>query len=157
MTNQHTPGPWTVREDKDEWAIIGSEPSWVCGINRRNHSAKANARLIATAPELLAALETLADETRKVGIALSNMGQGATALGLAEHKARAAGKGAADGRQAQFAELDAVRALIDAAPALLLALEGLTEAMWGSLDSGREIPAEMSVAARAAIKAARRK
>ena len=54
---KHTPGPWTVRDDKAAWAIIGSEPSWVTEVNKNRHNADANAALIASAPDLLAALE----------------------------------------------------------------------------------------------------
>jgi hypothetical protein len=57
MTTKHTRGPWSVRDDERDWAIIGPEPSWVCAIDKRNHNAKANATLTAAAPDLLAALE----------------------------------------------------------------------------------------------------
>lgn len=52
-----TRGPWTVRDDAKDWAIIGPEPSWVTAVDKRNHNAEANAHLIAAAPDLLAALE----------------------------------------------------------------------------------------------------
>ena len=46
--------------------------------------------LIASAPDLLMALEELADEADRVGSALSAKGQGATVLGMKTRKARAA-------------------------------------------------------------------
>lgn len=57
MTAKHTPGPWTA----DEWATgytVSSdlEHYSVCHLEGCNN-AEANARLIAAAPELLAALE----------------------------------------------------------------------------------------------------
>lgn len=66
---KHTPGPWVVREDARDWAIIGPEPSWVTGVDRRNHNAEANARLIAAAPELLAALEKVRDDLADIPLA----------------------------------------------------------------------------------------
>lgn len=61
MTTQskHTPGPWRVRNDAKDWAIIGAEPSWVTAVDKRNHSAEANAHLIAAAPDMLRALEAI--------------------------------------------------------------------------------------------------
>lgn len=62
---QHTPGPWRA-----EWVPKGQRP-WVgriaegrwaalaCG--KTDEEAEANARLIAAAPELLAALQAVAD------------------------------------------------------------------------------------------------
>ncbi len=61
MTNQHTPGPWFVTPDasavyeKDE---LGYRADTICRLVG-NPFATGNARLIATAPELLEALETL--------------------------------------------------------------------------------------------------
>lgn len=48
-----TPGPWTV--DELEWVILGSAGQHVCKLYYPN--TEANARLIATAPDLLAACE----------------------------------------------------------------------------------------------------
>lgn len=58
---QHTPGPWSA----DEWApgfTVSAPDSHysVCHLEDCNN-AEANARLIAAAPELLAALEALLD------------------------------------------------------------------------------------------------
>lgn len=60
---RHTPGPWLIGRDKDEWGRFN-----ILGGPLKIHVAKAsackdreasvaNARLIAAAPELLAALE----------------------------------------------------------------------------------------------------
>lgn len=68
---KHTPGPWRADQDGDEFSIIG-RPTWPCTHHRvrgewqvavtddlggdQPDEALANARLIAAAPELLAAL-----------------------------------------------------------------------------------------------------
>lgn len=53
MTNQHTQGPWVY---DDVWGLITAKDVQVCAL----HSGiKANAHLIAAAPELLEALEAL--------------------------------------------------------------------------------------------------
>ena len=52
---EHTPGPWRVRYHKsvpDQVAAVMSDHELICAIY-----GEANARLIAAAPELLAALE----------------------------------------------------------------------------------------------------
>jgi hypothetical protein len=70
MSAQHTPGPWlveaknchtgdiaTVHNTDDEWVTIYA-PRWMeTGLDK--HEQSANARLIAAAPDLLAALKTL--------------------------------------------------------------------------------------------------
>ncbi len=60
--NAHTPGPWTVRGN----SIVADETDDRLEMRVRIHSGnrddiKANARLIAAAPDLLAALRTLLD------------------------------------------------------------------------------------------------
>lgn len=67
--SKHTPGPWLAERDgSDNWNVVspaftgfdyfvvGTE-----GLYRGDGSDEANARLIAAAPELLAALESLRD------------------------------------------------------------------------------------------------
>jgi hypothetical protein len=61
MTEQHTPGPWayneytrTIRGPHNHW--LATMDSWDGAID---HAA--NARLIAAAPDLLAALQAVAD------------------------------------------------------------------------------------------------
>ena len=58
MSNQHTPAPWEV---KDQWGYIKvhSADNGVCVIHGLDFKAQANARLIAAAPELLAALQKI--------------------------------------------------------------------------------------------------
>jgi hypothetical protein len=66
---KHTPGPWLIQQG-DEWTdgIVtlhghnedGTPIYWtVASYNRQRDEAKANARLIAAAPELLAALKDI--------------------------------------------------------------------------------------------------
>jgi hypothetical protein len=65
---QHTPGPWTallhtgngvtVGRD-DDWTITGADGQSVCWEGGPNDHADANARLIAAAPDLLAALSSI--------------------------------------------------------------------------------------------------
>jgi len=56
MSEKHTPGPWTLLNDeKYPDAVIDSNGEFVCDTGGNLH----NARLIASAPDLLAALEGL--------------------------------------------------------------------------------------------------
>ena len=61
MTTQHTPGPWTVESDRTtvsmahQAVIVAPAPD---GASREE--MRANARLIAAAPDLLRALERIA-------------------------------------------------------------------------------------------------
>lgn len=58
MTAQHTPGPWHVANDVQ----IRSEKHQIAKVwMMRNGEGNANARLIAAAPDLLEALQMLAD------------------------------------------------------------------------------------------------
>jgi len=52
MTEQHTPGPWHVEDDQTIWA--GDE--LVAAAQRLDMPMAANARLIAAAPKMFAAL-----------------------------------------------------------------------------------------------------
>ena len=69
----HTPGPWLIREG-DEWTtdIVTAEGNNECGdvmywnvasYNRQRDEAEANAYLIAAAPDLLEALESLINDS----------------------------------------------------------------------------------------------
>lgn len=79
---QHTPGPWKAQRDIRHWSndgalTSGSPKAWavygpyrVCAIEsgigiawNRDAEAEANARLIAAAPTLLAALQTVMAES----------------------------------------------------------------------------------------------
>jgi hypothetical protein len=68
---KHTPGPWALHID--ELAVFGAEPNRqqvvdceVSSPNLTDVERKANARLIAAAPELLAALKTLFDDYKQL-------------------------------------------------------------------------------------------
>ncbi len=56
----HTPGPWVVERADDAYCIanVGNLVIMPCGGKVKHDNAEANARLIAAAPELLAALES---------------------------------------------------------------------------------------------------
>ena len=60
---KHTPGPWRVERQNgssttSEWIIAGAKPGYLAEVGDCGSGcAKANARLIAAAPELLEALE----------------------------------------------------------------------------------------------------
>lgn len=60
---KHTPGPWRVERQNSspttgEWMIAGAKPGYLAEVRDCGSGcAKANARLIAAAPELLEALE----------------------------------------------------------------------------------------------------
>lgn len=60
---KHTPGPWTFAE-KPDYTLVGPEGHSICTYHVSQKSEAidlANARLIAAAPELLAALELARD------------------------------------------------------------------------------------------------
>ena len=61
METKHTPGPWHVPKDipgPDKWMVADC-----CGIIRRStDEEKANAHLIAAAPDMLAALKQIMEE-----------------------------------------------------------------------------------------------
>lgn len=52
---EHTEGPWEVRDDIEVYAVNGIN-RYICTCSG---NARANARLLAAAPDLLAALEEL--------------------------------------------------------------------------------------------------
>lgn len=96
--NKHTPGPWKVsRSDKDgaevkaiaeiAWCGVGAAYSMVSGVTQHidAEECRANARLIAAAPELLAALEDL---ERTAGLAASHDDPARVAARAAIAKAR---------------------------------------------------------------------
>ena len=65
--SQHTPGPWKVvpYEKDSAWECIEARGAHLACVSKAENPA--NARLIAAAPELLAALEQMAAECRKKG------------------------------------------------------------------------------------------
>lgn len=58
ITN-HTPGPWAI-SDRAKGLAIGGTRNTVCSIGFTDDQAKADAALIAAAPDLLQSLKTLA-------------------------------------------------------------------------------------------------
>lgn len=59
---KHTPGPWIVRADQrreHKLYVVDSEERIQCEMFNTVSDSKANAQLIAAAPELLSALEAL--------------------------------------------------------------------------------------------------
>jgi hypothetical protein len=63
MSAQHTPGPWRVSGK----ATINAGRSWIASVSTSNRDA--NARLIAAAPDLLAALEKARNTLAGCGMA----------------------------------------------------------------------------------------
>ena len=65
MTDQHTPGPWTVQHTTNAegypiTVVDGADEATVCILDEQyDIPAEANARLIAAAPSMLEALEWL--------------------------------------------------------------------------------------------------
>jgi hypothetical protein len=77
MSQQHTPGPWTITryEDEPETYVYFQAPDWLnfarAAIRRVDDAEDsptgiANARLIAAAPDMLEALESAADELERI-------------------------------------------------------------------------------------------
>ena len=62
---EHTPGPWEVYEFENPnstvFGIRDSEGKFLAGLNLDREQSQANGRLMAAAPEMLAALEDLRD------------------------------------------------------------------------------------------------
>lgn len=60
-TSQHVAGPWfSIGKDEIDYSslqIVDSKNAFICRVNSSNHANEANARLIASAPELLYALK----------------------------------------------------------------------------------------------------
>jgi len=63
MSAQHTPGPWTLSERMTVWSESDRLIACCCAdsLNAPTASETASARLIAAAPDLLAALERIRD------------------------------------------------------------------------------------------------
>ena len=56
----HTPGPWQASEPNGRGNGWRAGPAWL-GMDAWSDETRANARLVAAAPELLAALQSLTD------------------------------------------------------------------------------------------------
>lgn len=62
MTTTHTPGPWQLKKNMSSVGIfdsVGRHITRVPCVDQQSVRGEANARLIAAAPELLAALQAL--------------------------------------------------------------------------------------------------
>jgi hypothetical protein len=91
MTDQHTPGPWS--SDTDAYVVNNSDEVLADVFYVESHSPdlaprlirKANARLIAAAPDLLAALETILNPSPHYGATKAHRDhiEAARAAGLA--------------------------------------------------------------------------
>ena len=58
MTTKHTPGPWVIgKRDHDVVMVDTASGTAICDVYGESDDRPANARLIAAAPDLLAALK----------------------------------------------------------------------------------------------------
>ncbi len=64
-TSKYTPAPWRLSEENNVWSEGGIRIANVCP-QSDGAEKEANARLIAAAPELLAALEGMMEWARRV-------------------------------------------------------------------------------------------
>jgi hypothetical protein len=94
MSGKHTPGPWTASEmgvisDK----ITSHGNFYVCGvINADNEEDKANMKLIAAAPDLLAALQRLLQAADEYSDHMTRFGRGASGMGALADSASPSGQ-----------------------------------------------------------------
>ena len=72
--NTHTPGPWHVARQNPspttgEWMIAGSKPGYLAEVRDcGSGDVEANAKLIAAAPELLAALVAILKKSETIPV-----------------------------------------------------------------------------------------
>ena len=70
MSSKHTPGPWRLQlKDKftDHPFVVRGEQGGFCVLGLSDEAEKADARLIAAAPDLLEALKNLVERIDKNG------------------------------------------------------------------------------------------
>ena len=67
MSNAHTPGPWEAR-GLTIWEP-GRTSLSIAVVTQHERNARANARLIAAAPDMLAALRGILDDAKAYGMA----------------------------------------------------------------------------------------
>jgi hypothetical protein len=79
---QHTPGPWTLKPGANDGGLIRAESGSVASVHHRETPGEfeANARLIAQAPAMLAALKRLCDLPLGPGVHLRELKEDAEAL-----------------------------------------------------------------------------
>lgn len=85
----YTPGPWSIDNCDGGFAIRPEDTGWLLSFisshafSSRYHDAEANARLMAAAPELLEALETLSDDCKTAGYHFGSMDMAERAIAKA--------------------------------------------------------------------------
>lgn len=87
--SKHTPGPWVLRAEHWMPSVVIGESVWHAATitgRERPGERDANARLIAAAPDLLAALKEMLDK----GEGCAACGSGAPGCGCRYERARAA-------------------------------------------------------------------
>ena len=57
--SKHTPGPWAIRQEKEGWCRIYAPKDYYVGGEIAHYVSNANANLIAAAPDMLEALQSL--------------------------------------------------------------------------------------------------
>lgn len=78
---KHTPGPWIWHEqgDANAYALLSNTKRWVIVFRQNGEiltgQQRANARLIAAAPELLEACQMIAQWMKSEGIAPNRLGE----------------------------------------------------------------------------------
>lgn len=75
MDAKHTAGPWgAMKSETGPWAVFGENGNWLATTCKKQWPSedKANARLIAAAPELLVALEQALEQAIFPGVTISD-------------------------------------------------------------------------------------
>ena len=65
---QHTPGPWTTQINHCNHAVVSPDGFDIALVSASGFDSESNARLIAAAPELLAALECILKRYESAGV-----------------------------------------------------------------------------------------
>ena len=68
--SKHTPGPWKVEAERAYIQIVPADNVAICELRRKGNTEleMANAKLIAAAPDMLAALERIRDSGVWIGL-----------------------------------------------------------------------------------------
>lgn len=86
-----TPGPWWLDTDKnDQLNVFGASDEWIallphCCVGTWEEQQKANARLIAAAPDLYEALKAMEETAMRLGLSRGEEGDTAWANALLAH------------------------------------------------------------------------
>ena len=73
--SKHTPGPWTIRKTLRRIVVFSESRRWrdIAGLQHYNSPEReSNARLIAAAPDMLAALEAICEHANEAWAALDH-------------------------------------------------------------------------------------